>query len=122
MIILIPRFARGQMIGFVTSCVVTQEELGQRPEKHKENTQSVTGRINDAEARIGSADVGNTEKAGHKADSVQSIENRQFCETKKEKQKFIHESFQLDMNAILNTDAKLKEAVIKLFLATHPSQ
>ena len=41
---------------------------------------------------------------------------------------FIQESFQLDMNAILNADAKLKEAVIKLFLdhfevlATHPSQ
>ena len=45
-----------------------------------------------------------------------------------EKQKFIRESFQLDMNAILNADAKLKEAVIKLFLdnfevsAMHPSQ
>ena len=45
-----------------------------------------------------------------------------------EKQKFIRESFQLDTNAILNTDAKLKEAVIKLFLdnfkvlPTHPSQ
>ena len=29
---------------------------------------------------------------------------------------FIRESFQLDMNAILNADAKSKEAVIKLFL------
>ena len=56
------------------------------------------------------------EKAGQKADSVQSIESRQFYETEKEKQKFICESFQLDMNAILNADAKLKEAVIKLFL------
>ena len=42
--------------------------------------------------------------------------------------KFIRESFQLDLNAILNKDAKLKEEVIKLFLdnfevlATHPSQ
>ena len=76
----------------------------------------------------GGASVGNAEKAGWKADSVQSIENRQCYETEKGKQKFIHESFQLDMNPILNTDAKLKEAVIKLFLdnfevlATHPSQ
>ena len=57
-----------------------------------------------------------------------SIENRQCYETEKEKRKFIRESFQLDTNAILNADAKLKEAVIKLFLdhfevlATHPSQ
>ena len=41
---------------------------------------------------------------------------------------FIPESFQLDMNKILNADVKLKEAVIKLFLdnfevlVTHPSQ
>ena len=40
----------------------------------------------------------------------------------------MRESFQLDMNEILNVDAKLKEAVIKLFLdnfevlAMHPSQ
>ena len=67
-------------------------------------------------------------KAGQKGNSVHSIENRQCYETEKEKQKFIHESFKLDTNAILNADAKLKEAVIKLFLdrfevlATHPSQ
>ena len=47
-----------------------QEELGQRPEKHKENTQSVTGRINDGETHIGEIGVGNTEKTGWKADSV----------------------------------------------------
>ena len=47
---------------------------------------------------------------------------------RKRSQKLICESFQLDINAILNTDDKLKEAVIKLFsdnfevLATHPSQ
>ena len=52
------------------------------------------------------------EKAGQKAGSVQTIENRQFYETKEKKHKFIHESFQLDMNAILNADAKLKEVVI----------
>ena len=77
---------------------------------------------------IGSASGGNTEKAGQKAGKVQSIENRQFYKTKEEKHKFIHESFQLDTNAILNVDAKVKEAVIKLFLdnfevlAMHPSQ
>ena len=61
---------RGQTIGFVTSCVVTQEELGQQPEKRKENTQSVTGQINAAETCIGGASVENVEKAGRKADSV----------------------------------------------------
>ena len=68
------------------------------------------------------------EKAGQKAECVQTIENRQSYETEEEKRKFISESFQLDTNAILNADAKLKEAVIQLFLdnfevlATHPSQ
>ena len=118
----------GQTIGFMISCIVTQEELGQHPEKRKENTQSVTGRINDADTRIGGTSVGNAEKAGQKADSLQSIENRQCYETKKEKRKFIRESFQLDRNAILIADAKLKKAVIKFFLdhfkvlAKHPSQ
>ena len=112
----------------MTSCVVTQEELGQQLEKGQENMQSVTGQINDAKTCIGGASVGKGEKAGRKADSVQSIENRQCYETKEEKRKFICESFKLDTNAILNADAKLKEAVIKLFLdnfevlATHPSQ
>ena len=64
---------------------------------------------------IGGTSVGNMENACRKADSVQSIENRQYYETEKEKRKFICESFLLDMNAILNADAKLKEAVIKLF-------
>ena len=80
---------------------------------------------------IGGASVGNAEKvekAGWKAECVQTIENRQSYETEEEKQKFIRESFQLDTNATLNADAKLKEAVIQLFLdnfkvlATHPSQ
>ena len=118
---------RGQTIRFVTSCEVMQEELGQQPEKRKVNTHNVTGRINDVDTRKGGDIVGNTEKAGHKDDSVKSIENRQCYETK-EKRTFIGESFQLDMNAILNEDAKLKEADIKLFLnhfevlAMHPSQ
>ena len=56
------------------------------------------------------------------------IENRHTYKIEEEQRKFIHESFQLDTNAILNEDAKLKEAVIKLFLdnfevlATHLSQ
>ena len=80
------------------------------------------------ETCIGRASGGNKEKVGQKADSVQSIENRQCYETEEEKCKFISESFQLDTNAILNTDTKLKEAVIKLFLdnfealTAHPSQ
>ena len=68
--------------------------------------QSVTGRSNDTETCIGSTSGGNTEKAGQKAGSVQSIENRQFYKTEGEKHQFIHESFQLDTNAILNMDAK----------------
>ena len=83
------------------------------------------------ETCIGSASVGNVEKvekAGLKAKCVQTIENRQSYETEEEKRKFICKSFQLDTNAKLNADAKLKEAMIKLFLdnlevlATHPSQ
>ena len=66
------------------------------------------------DTRIGGASTGNTEKAGRKTNSVQSIENRQFYKTKGEKCQFIRESFQLDTNPILNTDAKLKESVIKL--------
>ena len=97
-------------------------------EKHEKNTNSIAGRINDTDTRIGGASVGNAEKAGWKADSVQSIESRQCYETETKKCKFICESFQFDTNAILNADAKLKEAMIKLcldhfkVLATHPSQ
>ena len=95
---------------------------------HRENRPCVTERSNDAETRIGGASVRNAEKAGRKADSVQSLGNRQCYETEEEKRKFIRESFQLDSNAILNEDAKLKEEVIKLFLdnfevlAKHPCQ
>ena len=81
--------------------------------------QCIKGRSNCAETHIGGAGVGKSEKvekAGQKAECVQTIENRQSYETEEEKQKFIRESFQLDTNAILNADAKLKEAVIKLFL------
>ena len=109
---------RGQSIGVVTSCVVTQEELGQQPEKHKEDMQCVIGLSNCAETRIGGVSVGNgekVEKAGRKAECLQTIENRQSYETETEKRKFIRESFQLDTTAILNTDAKLKKAVVKFF-------
>ena len=119
---------RGQTIGLVTLCIVTQEELGQQLEKRKEDTQCFTGRSNDTETCIGGASRGNAEKAGWKADSVHSIENRQCYETEEEKGKFSSDSFQLDTNAILNAGTKLKKAVIKLFLdnfeilATHSSQ
>ena len=75
---------RGQTIGLVTSCVVTQAEQGQLPKNCKENMQSVTGRINDTDTHIGGTSEGNVEKAGWKAGSVQSIENKQFKKPKKE--------------------------------------
>ena len=106
---------RGQTIGLVTSCLVTQAEQGQTPQSRKEDVQSVTGRSNDMDTWIGGASVGDVEKAGRKADSVQSMENGQFYETEWEKCQFIRESFQLDTNQILNADEKLKEVVIKLF-------
>ena len=53
-------------------------------------------------------------RAGWKASSVQSIENRQFYKIEEENRQFIGESFQLDTNAILIADAKLKEV-----FATH---
>ena len=62
---------RGQTIGVVTSCVVKQEELGQQPEKRKENTHCVAGRRSCTETSIGSTSAVNpekVEKAGRKAD------------------------------------------------------
>ena len=100
------------------SCIVTQEEQGQTPAMRITATQSVTGTSNDMGTRIGGSRVGDAEKASWKADSVQSVENRKSYETKEEKRPFIRESFQLFTNKILNADAKLKEAVIKLFLAS----
>ena len=91
----------GQSIGVVTSYVVAQEELGQKSEKRKEDTQCVTGQSNWAETHIGRPCVGNVEKvekAGRKAEFVQTIGNRQSYETEIEKRKFIRESFQLDTN------------------------
>ena len=57
---------------------------------------------NGTDTGIGGTSSDDAEKAGQKADSVQSIENSQFYETEEEKHKFIHESFQLDANKILN--------------------
>ena len=62
----------------MTSCVVTHAEQGQLLEKHKEDMQGVTGQSNDTDTRIGGASSENVEKAGRKAGSAQSIENRQF--------------------------------------------
>ena len=45
------------------------------------------------DTRIGGTSGGDAEKAGQKADSVQSIENRKFYETEEEKHKLICESF-----------------------------
>ena len=106
---------REQTIGLVTLCVVMQGEQGQTPEWRKEATKSITRRSNDMDTCIGGASVGNTEKAGRKADSVESIEKGQFYETQGEQHQFTRESFLLDSNEILNADAKLKEAVIKLY-------
>ena len=101
---------RGQTIGLVMSCVVTQAERGQKLEIHKEDTKSITGRSNDMDTCIGGSSVGDGgEKAGRKADSVQSIENRQFKKNEGEKRQFIHESFKLDTNKILNADANFKK-------------
>ena len=49
---------------------------GQLSEKCKEKKQSFTGQSKDTDTCIGGASEGNTEKAGRKAGSVQSIENR----------------------------------------------
>ena len=63
---------------------------------------------NDPESRIGGASVGDAEKAGLKADSAESIENRKFYETEEEKRQFLRESFQLDEKEILSAAKKLK--------------
>ena len=76
---------RGQTIGLVTSCVVTQADQGQTLERHKEDMQSEPGWSNDMDTHIGGASVGDADKAGWKADSVQSMENRQFFINQKEK-------------------------------------
>ena len=73
---------RGQTIGLVMSCIVTQEKQDQTPAKHSDATQSVTGTSKDMDTHIGGSSVGDEEKAGGKADSVvQSVENRKFYET-----------------------------------------
>ena len=71
----------------------TLDEQGQTLEVRKEDMQRVTGQINDTDTCIGGTSVGDAEKAGQKAYSVQCTENRQFYETKKEKCQFVCESF-----------------------------
>ena len=61
---------RGQSMGLLTSCVVTQEEKGQTPTEHSHAIQSFTGTSNDTDTRIGGSSEGDVEKAGWKADSV----------------------------------------------------
>ena len=81
---------RGQIIGVVTSCVVTREDLGQQSKMRNEDTQGVTGQSNCAETCIGGASVGNAEKvekADQKEECVQTIENRQSYETEEKKTK-----------------------------------
>ena len=65
---------------------------------------------------IGGASGGDTQKAVQKADSVQSLENRNSYETEEKKGQFIHESFKLDKNKILYPDKKLEEAMINLLI------
>ena len=75
-------------IGEVTSCVVKQEQLGQQPEKRKQNTHCIAGRSYWAETSIGGASAGNeekVEKAGRKADCVQNVENKLMKPKKKSK-------------------------------------
>ena len=66
---------KGQTMWLVKSYIVTQAEQGQTPKRSKEDTQSITVWSFDMDT---GASVGDTEKAGRKADSVQSMENRQF--------------------------------------------
>ena len=54
---------RGQTIGLVTSCIVTQEEHGQAPVERSDATQSVTGKSNAKDRLIGGASEGDDEKA-----------------------------------------------------------
>ena len=79
---------RGQTIGVVSSCVVTQEVLGQHSENRKESTQSVNENSNTAEMSIGGAsveDAEKVEKAGQNIEFVQTKKNRQNYETEEEK-------------------------------------
>ena len=92
-------------------------------------TQSVMERLNAADTSIEGASVERGETAGQAADSIQSIENRNFYETKEEKCQLVRDCFKIDKNnESLNADKKLNEVVIKLFvdnfgvLATHLSQ
>ena len=87
------------------SCIVMQEEKGQTPVEDSDAMQS-RSEGNATDNCIVGDSGGREEKAGQIADSVQSIENRTFYETEEEKHQFIHESFKVDENKILNTNEK----------------
>ena len=55
---------RGQIIGLVMSCVVTQEEQGQALVECSDTMQIVTEKSNDTETRTGGTSVSDLEKAG----------------------------------------------------------
>ena len=65
-------------MGLVTSSVVMQEEQGQALVECSNTMQSITEKSNDINTCIGGTSVCDIEKAGRRADSVQSIENRKF--------------------------------------------
>ena len=54
-----------------------------RRARSAENKNSIVGQINDTDTCIGDPSVGRAEKAGRKADSVQSLESRQDYETER---------------------------------------
>ena len=70
-----------------------QEEQGQTPAEGSDATQSVTGTSNDKGTGIEGASIGDTEKAGWKAGSVQSTENRKSLKKLEEKCQFIGKFF-----------------------------
>ena len=80
------------------------------------NNLSTTERLNAADSSIGGDSVERAEKASQAADSMQSIENRNFYDTEVEKIQFVQDNFKLNNNKILNMDKELKEAVIQLFI------
>ena len=88
------------------SCIVMQEEKGQTPVEDSDAMQS-RSEGNATDNCIVGDSGGREEKAGQIADSVQSIENRNFYETEEEKHQFMRERFKLHENKILNADEKL---------------
>ena len=61
---------------------------------------------------LGGTSVEDSEKAGWKADSVQSVVNRQSYKTEEKKRKFIWESFQLDKEQNIKCRCKIKRSSV----------